>query len=153
MDAIFRLNYSTYVRDADRFILFPSTSGQEVFYPFLSLPDKTVYKEYYEIIMHPISLRAILKLVRGTDRRKSSTKTNPFRTWQAFEDEVSYLWRNAREFNEDDSEIVAISHKLEVTFYDRIYRGNLQLTFSLGSFPPTSCRSKEIRIRPSPNKQ
>lgn len=93
-------------------------SGQEVFYPFLSLPDRTVYKDYYEVIMHPISLRAIFKLVRGTDRRKSSTKGYRFKNWQAFEDEVSYLWVNAREFNEDDSEIVAISHKLEVTFSD-----------------------------------
>lgn len=98
-------------------VLFLSR-GQEVFYPFLSLPDRTVYKDYYEFISHPVSLRAIFKLVRGTDRRKTSVKGNRFKNWQAFEDEVRYLWVNAREFNEDDSEIVAISYKLEVISHD-----------------------------------
>lgn len=78
------------------------------------MPDRNLYKEYYEIIKHPVSLRAILKLVRGTDGRKNSTKATPFKTWDAFEEEVSYIWRNAREFNEDGSEIVALAGSLEV---------------------------------------
>lgn len=73
--------------------------------PFINKPDRTLYKQYYDVIQHPVSLRAILKLVRGTDRRKNSTHKNPYRTWQAFEDEVSYVWKNARVFNEEDSEI------------------------------------------------
>ncbi|KAG5291975.1 bromodomain-containing protein [Histoplasma ohiense] len=92
------------------------SDGEEVFFPFLSMPDRNLYKEYYEIIKHPVSLRAILKLVRGTDGRKNSTKATPFKTWDAFEEEVSYIWRNAREFNEDGSEIVALAGSLEEYF-------------------------------------
>lgn len=93
-------------------------SGREVFYPFLSKPDRNLYKEYYEIIKHPISLRAILKLVRGTDGRKNSTKKTPFRSWQSFEEEVSYIWQNAREFNEDGSEIFVLAGTLKVKEID-----------------------------------
>lgn len=52
--------------------------------------------------------------MRGTDGRKNSTKSSPFRTWQSFEEEVSYIWKNAREFNEDGSEIVMLAGTLEV---------------------------------------
>ncbi|KKZ65328.1 hypothetical protein EMCG_08844 [[Emmonsia] crescens] len=97
-------------------IRLKDSDGEEVFFPFLSMPDRNLYKEYYEIIKHPVSLRAILKLVRGTDGRKNSTKTTPFKTWDAFEEEVSYIWRNAREFNEDGSEIVSLAGSLEEYF-------------------------------------
>ncbi|PGH18514.1 hypothetical protein AJ80_04484 [Polytolypa hystricis UAMH7299] len=95
-------------------------SGLEVFHPFLSKPDRNLYKEYYDIIKHPVSLRAILKLVRGTDRRKNSTGMSPFKTWKAFEEEVSYIWRNAREFNEEGSDIVILAGELEEHFYRRL---------------------------------
>ncbi|PGH13124.1 hypothetical protein AJ79_03831 [Helicocarpus griseus UAMH5409] len=98
-------------------IRLKDSDGEEVFFPFLSMPDRNLYKEYYDIIKHPVSLRAILKLVRGTDGRKNSTKTTPFKTWDAFVEEVSYIWRNAREFNEDGSEIVLLAGSLEEYFH------------------------------------
>ena len=93
-------------------------SGEEVFGPFINKPDRNVYKEYYDVIQHPVSLRTILKLVRGTDRRKNSTQRSPFRTWLAFENEVSYIWKNARVFNEEDSEIYRQAGELEVRGID-----------------------------------
>ncbi|KAI5287788.1 hypothetical protein KEM54_005733, partial [Ascosphaera aggregata] len=95
-------------------------TGLEVFYNFLSKPDKNIYKEYYDIIKHPVSLRAILKLVRGTDNRKNSQKRSPFRTWDAFEEEVSYIWRNASEFNEPGSAIVGEAEQLKKYFLERL---------------------------------
>jgi hypothetical protein len=53
--------------------------------------------------------------VRGTESRKNPSKTTAFLTWQSFEEEVSYLWRNAREYNEDDSDIVVLAGILEVS--------------------------------------
>jgi hypothetical protein len=40
--------------------------------------------------------------------------TTAYPTWQSFEEEVSYVWRNAREYNEDDSDIsiLAVRNKL-----------------------------------------
>lgn len=91
-----------------------------MFYNFISKPDKNLYKEYYEIIKHPVSLRAILRLVRGTDNRKNSLKRSPFRTWDALEEEVSYIWRNASEFNEPGSAIVEEAEHLKKYFLERL---------------------------------
>jgi hypothetical protein len=61
-----------------------------------------------------VSLRSIQKKVRGTDIRNNPTKVTAYPTWQAFEEEVSYIWRNAREYNEDGSDISNLAGILEV---------------------------------------
>lgn len=98
--------------------------GREVGGPFLYKPDKSLYKEYYEIIQHPVSLRSILKQVRGIEGRKPHSHKTAFPTWQLFADEMEYIWRNAREFNEEDSEIVDLVNILEVRGLAKNSRGN-----------------------------
>jgi hypothetical protein len=124
--------------------LTPRTSGQDVSYPFIGKPDRNIYRDYYEIIQHPVSLRSIQKRVRGTDSRKNSSRTTAYPTWQSFEEEVSYVWRNAREYNEDDSDISILAGALEVS----LYRDALAIcpfrhadTRGPGSLPPAGCRS------------
>lgn len=90
------------------------SSGEEVSVPFIGKPDRNLYRDYYEIIQHPVSLRSIQKKVRGTDRRKIPSRTTAYPTWRDFEEEVSYIWRNAREYNEDGSEIYMLAGVLEV---------------------------------------
>lgn len=90
-------------------------SGDEVAYPFIGKPDRNLYRDYYEIIQHPVSLRSIQKKVRGTDSRKKHTRVTAYPTWQSFEEEVSYIWRNAREYNEDGSQISALAGILEAS--------------------------------------
>ncbi|KAJ6120249.1 hypothetical protein N7523_004529 [Penicillium sp. IBT 18751x] len=101
----------TRLRDAD---------GEEVAYPFIGKPDRNLYRDYYEIIHHPVSLRSIQKKVRGTDSRKKPSKVTAYPTWQSFEEEVSYIWRNAREYNEDGSEISVLAGVLEEHFKRRV---------------------------------
>lgn len=93
-------------------------SDQEIAAPFITKPDQRMYKEYYDIIQHPVSLRGIQKRVRGIGWKNNPMKKTSFPTWQSFEDEMNYVWRNAREFNEDGSEIVILAGKLEVTLCD-----------------------------------
>lgn len=90
-------------------------SGEDVAYPFIGKPDRNLYRDYYEIIQHPTSLRTIQKQVRGTDSRKNQSKTTAFQTWKSFEDEVAYIWRNAREYNEDGSDISMLAGILEAS--------------------------------------
>ncbi|KAJ5628356.1 hypothetical protein N7490_010584 [Penicillium lividum] len=94
--------------------------GEEVAYPFVGKPDRNLYRDYYEVIHHPVSLRSIQKKVRGTDGRKKGTKMTAFPSWLSFEEEVSYLWRNAREYNEDGSEISVLAGVLEDYFQQRV---------------------------------
>jgi hypothetical protein len=89
-------------------------SGEDVAYPFIGKPDRNLYRDYYEIIQHPVSLRTIQKQVRGTDSRKNPSRTTAFPTWKSFEEEVAYIWRNAREYNEDGSDISMLAGILEV---------------------------------------
>ncbi|KAJ5658076.1 uncharacterized protein N7484_001725 [Penicillium longicatenatum] len=96
------------------------SDGEEVAYPFIGKPDRNLYRDYYEVIHHPVSLRSIQKKVRGTDGRKKGTKMTAFPTWLSFEEEVSYLWRNAREYNEDGSEICVLAGVLESYFQHRV---------------------------------
>ncbi|KAJ5180378.1 hypothetical protein N7492_003588 [Penicillium capsulatum] len=96
------------------------SDGEEVAYPFIGKPDRNLYRDYYEIIQHPVSLRSIQQKVRGTDTRKKTSKTTAFPTWQLFEEEVSYIWRNARQYNEDGSDISALAGLLEEYFTQRV---------------------------------
>ena len=118
-------------------------SGQEVAYPFIGKPDRALYRDYYELIQHPVSLRSIQKKVRGTDSRKNTSKTTAYPTWQSFEEEVSFIWRNAREYNEDDSEISALAGILEVRFVHRPRVPCICLLTGLGLLCATGWRSQE----------
>ena len=53
-------------------------------------------------------------MVRGIKGREKPTGVTLLKSWQAFEDEVSYIWNNAREYNEDGSDISKLAGQLEV---------------------------------------
>lgn len=83
------------------------------FEPFVSLPPRTL-KDYYQIITHPVSLKGLQKRVRGNHGRNGLTGVSDFKSWNAFEEEVKYIWRNAWHYNEDGSEISLLAKELEV---------------------------------------
>ena len=84
------------------------------FMPFLTLPDRMQLKEYYQIIQHPVSLKQIQKRVKGVVGKKAATGISEFKHWAAFEEEMSFLWKNAFQFNEDDSQIYLLAKDLQV---------------------------------------
>ena len=95
------------------FLLIVWNSGQANFAPFIHLPPRTLL-DYYKLIRHPVSLKSVQKLVRGIKGREPPTGSTFLKSWHAFEEEVSYIWRNARDYNEDGSEIFVLSEKLQV---------------------------------------
>jgi hypothetical protein len=50
-----------------------------------------------------------------------------FRTWDAFAEEVSYIWRNARDYNEDGSDMFNLSVELEDLFKERLATAKTQV--------------------------
>jgi hypothetical protein len=80
----------------------------------VTLPPKTL-TDYYKVIETPVSLRAVQKRVRGQHGRGTSTGLTDFATWEAFEKHVSWIWVNARTYNEDGSEMYNLSHEFEVS--------------------------------------
>jgi hypothetical protein len=73
--------------------------------------------EYYRYIKYPISLKGIVKRIRGIHGRNDPTGKTDYKTWDAFETEVSFVWRNARDFNEDGSDMYTLAGEFEVGRY------------------------------------
>jgi hypothetical protein len=86
------------------------------FEPFIILPSRTDYKDYYRVISHPVSLKSLQKKVKGATGRNAATGVSEFKSWAAFEDEASYIWKNAYSYNEDGSDIFVLAKDLEVCF-------------------------------------
>lgn len=61
-----------------------------------------------------MSLSAVQKKVRGVVGRNPPTGITDLKSWNALEDEVSLIWKNARDYNEDGSEIYNLSIEFEV---------------------------------------
>ncbi|KUJ24337.1 Bromodomain-containing protein-like protein [Mollisia scopiformis] len=86
------------------------------FEPFLILPSRTDYKDYYKVIKNPVSLKTFQKRVKGSQGRNAAPNASDFKNWAVFEEEASVIWKNAYEYNEDGSSIFALAQELEKTF-------------------------------------
>ncbi|EPQ62197.1 BgtA-20314 [Blumeria graminis f. sp. tritici] len=96
-----------------------SKRGSEIddpvtFEPFITLPSRKEYKDYYNIITHPVALKDLQRAVRGI--RLKTPGTSEFKTWSAFEGETSYIWKNAFLYNEDNSEIFKLAREMQSYF-------------------------------------
>jgi hypothetical protein len=96
----------------------PEDPELRLFEVFINLPPKTL-KDYYQIIDEPIALRSLQSMVRGGARGSSAGGTE-FKTWAAFEEKVSLLWKNCRTYNDDASAIFSLSEDLEKFFYGQL---------------------------------
>lgn len=94
------------------FMLTCCPSDQLISASFLNLPSRSL-TDYYRLIKHPVCLKSVQKAVRGIKGRETPTGATFLKSWQAFEEEVSYIWRNAREYNEDESEISSLAGELK----------------------------------------
>lgn len=50
----------------------------------------------------------------GEHGRNEHTGITDFKSWDAFEEEISFIWRNAKDYNEDGSEMYELAGQLEV---------------------------------------
>jgi hypothetical protein len=70
--------------------------------------------DYYQIIKYPVSLKSVQKKVRGQVGRGPPTGVTEFQSWGSFEHEMNFIWDNAWEYNEDDSDISVTAGELKV---------------------------------------
>lgn len=88
--------------------------GLEIFTPFAQLPSRKL-EDYYKVIKLPVSLKGVRKRINGEHGKKEYTGVTDFKTWDAFEDMVSFIWRNAKDYNEDGSEMFELATQFEVS--------------------------------------
>jgi hypothetical protein len=62
-----------------------------------------------------MSLTAVQKKVRGVIGRDAPTGQTLLKSWDAFEQAMSLVWKNARIYNEDGSDLYNLSLELEVS--------------------------------------
>ncbi|KAL9611018.1 MAG: hypothetical protein Q9167_004299 [Letrouitia subvulpina] len=86
--------------------------GELISGPFINLPSREL-RDYYHVIRHPVSLKGVQKAVRGIKGRDKPTGVSLFKSWNAFEEEINFIWNNARQYNEDGSEISKMAEALE----------------------------------------
>jgi hypothetical protein len=91
-----------------------NSNGDQYFMDFVEPPPRSL-KTYYRIIERPMALKKLQNMVRGITGR-AFTGTSEFKSWDDFEATASLLWKNAFQFNEDDSDIFLIAKDLEVGF-------------------------------------
>ena len=84
-----------------------------MFVNFIDLPSRQ-YKDYFNVIQDPLSLRGLFKLVTGKKGRAPPTGRTKFTSWQAFGEKASLLWTNAHYYNEEGSEVYVEATKLKV---------------------------------------
>ncbi len=85
---------------------------EEYFGPFIDLPPRSL-KDYFRIISEPLSIRKLQRMVKGA-RGRGSTGISDFKSWSAFEDKASLLWRNACYYNEEGGDIYELAKELDV---------------------------------------
>ncbi|KAH9220586.1 hypothetical protein DL95DRAFT_357236 [Leptodontidium sp. 2 PMI_412] len=86
------------------------------FQPFIDLPSKVDYEDYYKVIARPVSLKTLKKGVRGVKGKNAATGKSLYETWTAFEKEASFIWENAFKYNEDGSDISVLALEFKAFF-------------------------------------
>ncbi|KAL2063501.1 hypothetical protein VTL71DRAFT_5306 [Oculimacula yallundae] len=89
------------------------------FEPFVELPSKVDYADYYQLIDHPVSLKTLKKGVKGVKGKYAPTGISNYATWGAFEEEASHIWKNAFKYNEDGSDISILAQEFK-TFFTKL---------------------------------
>ena len=114
--------------------------------PFLNLPSREL-RDYYQVIKHPVCLKSIQKLVRGIKGRDKPTGVSFFKSWAAFEEEMSYIWINARTYNQDGSEIFELASEFEVCC--RVLWMHKILIFEQAYFNRRMSEAKQVVAEPT----
>ena len=81
---------------------------------FFDKPDRKLYPDYYKLIKNVVSLKSVQSKVKRSSVDKYAPTISEFKSWGPFEHEMSYLWNNAWQFNEDGSEISTLATELQV---------------------------------------
>lgn len=82
----------------------PSIADRGIIDPFLELPPKSDYPDYYQLIANPISMEQIVKKI---NQKK-------YQSLRQFRDDVLLMCNNCRKYNEDGSILFKDANLIEV---------------------------------------
>ncbi|KAJ1768939.1 hypothetical protein LPJ74_004486, partial [Coemansia sp. RSA 1843] len=78
------------------------SDGERIVEPFEDLPDKDEYPEYFEVILHPMAFNLVKERIKAG-----------YRSFDAFNYDILWIFNNATFFNEAESDIYLSAIALE----------------------------------------
>ncbi|OQN97761.1 hypothetical protein B0A48_16082 [Cryoendolithus antarcticus] len=99
----------------DELLSYTDDEGLEIYTPFAMLPSRKL-EDYYKFIKYPVSLKGVAKRIRGQHGRNDPTGITDFKSWDKFGEEMAFIWKNARDYNEDGSEMYLLANDFEEHF-------------------------------------
>lgn len=90
----------------DALLTFENSDGETIYEPFLDLPSRSEYPDYYQIIKQPISISMI----------QAKIGKNQYESEADLEDDVHLLCWNAQQYNEEESQIYKDAMSLQIAF-------------------------------------
>lgn len=132
----------------------------QIFQPFHNLPSRSL-KDYYQHIKHPKSLIGVQKTVRGVVGRNPPNGVTLYKSWDALAHDVELIWVNAKEYNEDGSDIHNLAIEFEEIFKKRLAEARAKveeppqqkLKINLGTPAPPKQQLKLKLNRQSPGSE
>lgn len=114
----------------------PKLANRGIIDPFLDLPPRQLYPDYYDLIRNPICMKQI------------ETKINKkhYQSLKQFQADVTLLCNNCRQYNEDGSVLYQDANLIEVCLH---FPPSTHITI-LTSFPARLCREDPRRDRQAP---
>ncbi|KAI9750350.1 MAG: hypothetical protein M4579_006506 [Chaenotheca gracillima] len=109
-------------------------TGDNITGSFLNLPPRKLY-DYYRLITKPMALNPLKKKVVGQIGRGEPTHQSQYVNWEEFEEEAVLIWNNAKEYNEDESEIFSLALQLEKFFTSRLAEAKRVVPAPAGEAP------------------
>ncbi|CAH7683487.1 expressed protein [Phakopsora pachyrhizi] len=111
-------------------------TGRKLIEEFQTLPDKTRWKTYYQVIPDPLAF----------DDIRARNERNGYKHIESFEEDVITIFKNAQHFNEDGSIVWKDSKTLEARFLEAVKNAPPELAH-LGPRSPQSKRRASPRGR------
>jgi len=88
----------------------PNLANRGIIDPFLELPPKSTYPDYYELIKEPIAMKQI----------ENKINKRQYQGLKQFRQDVALLCANCRQYNEDGSVLYNDANLIEVSFSSAI---------------------------------
>jgi ATP-dependent helicase STH1/SNF2 len=98
------------LNDLEEESLDPSIPPRGIIDPFIDLPDKWDYPDYYQLIKNPVCMKQIEKKINKKE----------YQSVKQFRQDLGLLCNNCRTYNEDTSLLFADANLIEQTALDRM---------------------------------
>ena len=98
-------NVHDYLQDLEEESTEPGVANRGIIDPFLDLPPKNLYPDYYELIKEPICMKQI----------ENKINKKQYQSVKQFRQDIALLCSNCRQYNEDGSVLYEDANLIEVS--------------------------------------